>query len=261
VREIQYSRRLETEVRERTDEIAQRNNELSVLNDKLMEASLTDPLTGLRNRRFVFEQVAKDVDLVQRQHFDTLHGVEKNEVVDLVLMMVDLDHFKPVNDEYGHAAGDEMLLQVRDVLLSACRSSDFVVRWGGDEFLVIARHTNAQEAEVLAERIRSRLAQKIFPLGDGNVGRTSASIGFVCYPLLSQQPDVVPWDEVLNLADTAMYRAKERRNAWVGYIGPGAAPSATVMKNALRTSPEALAEDGILQVRESKPQSAISQTA
>jgi ligand-binding sensor domain-containing protein len=145
VREIQYSRRLETEVRERTDEIAQRNNELSVLNDKLMEASLTDPLTGLRNRRFVFEQVAKDVDLVQRQHFDTLHGVEKNEVVDLVFMMVDLDHFKPVNDEYGHAAGDEMLLQVRDVLLSACRSMPQLRFRGPMGWRRISRHCTTHE--------------------------------------------------------------------------------------------------------------------
>jgi ligand-binding sensor domain-containing protein/GGDEF domain-containing protein len=145
-RETQYRKQLEQEVQARTGELAERNDELRGLNEKLTEASLTDPLTGLRNRRFVFEQVTKDVALIQRQLHDTIAGKSPQEVVDLVFMIVDLDHFKPVNDSYGHAAGDEVLIQVRDVLLSACRSSDFVVRWGGDEFLIIARHTSAEEA-------------------------------------------------------------------------------------------------------------------
>ena len=250
-RQLEYSQQLESEVAARTSELAERNDELAVLNGKLMEASLTDPLTGLRNRRFVFEQVAKDVDLVQRQHFDTLSGKSMHEIVDLVFMIVDLDHFKPINDQYGHGAGDEVLIQVRDVLLSACRSSDFVVRWGGDEFLIIARHTSAAEAEVLAERIRARMAQKIFPLGNGYVARTTCSIGFVCYPLLRAQPDVVPWDDVLNLADTAMYQAKEERNAWVGYIGGESEPSAASMRTALQGSPARLAEEGALVIRRS----------
>lgn len=70
-------------------------------------------------------------------------------------MMIDLDHFKPINDTYGHAAGDQMLLEVRDVLLGTCRRSDHVIRWGGDEFVVIAKQTNPGESEALAERIRS----------------------------------------------------------------------------------------------------------
>jgi diguanylate cyclase (GGDEF)-like protein len=252
-RQAEYRSHLERDVRARTAELADRNDELAALNEKLSEASLTDPLTGLRNRRFVFEQVTKDVELIERQHQDTLSGRSMNEVVDLVFMIVDLDNFKPINDTHGHAAGDEVLLQVRDVLLSACRSSDFVVRWGGDEFLVIARHTSAREAEVLAERIRARMAEKIFPLGNGYVVRTTCSIGFVCYPLLRMRPEVVPWDDVLNLADAAMYHAKEERNAWVGYIGGQAEPSAAAMRRALTASPAELASEGIVDVRRSNP--------
>ena len=258
LRQLQYSQQLEREVSERTAELAERNEELGVLNNKLMEASLTDPLTGLRNRRFVFEQVAKDVDLVQRQYLDTLTGRSMDDMADLVFMIVDLDHFKPINDQYGHAAGDEVLIQVRDVLLSACRSSDFVVRWGGDEFLVIARHTSAQEAEALAERIRSRMAQKIFPLGDGHVARTTCSIGFVCYPLLRSRPDVVPWDDVLKLADTAMYQAKEQRNAWVGYLGGDSPPSEKTMRAALQGPPDKLAAEGVLVIRRSNSPAGVT---
>lgn len=251
VRQARYRQQLEQEVAARTGELADRNQQLRVLNEKLTEASLTDPLTGLRNRRFVFEQVTKDVELIQRQHQDALSGKSPNEVVDLVFMLVDLDNFKPVNDTYGHAAGDEVLVQVRDVLLSACRSSDFVIRWGGDEFLVIARHTSGEEAEVLAERIRSRMAQKIFPLGNGYVVHTTCSVGFVCYPLLRKQPDVLPWDDVLNLVDAAMYEAKEQRNSWVGYVGGQGELSASVMPSVLRGAPAELAEQGLLVVRRS----------
>ena len=80
----------------------------------------------------------------------------------LTFMMIDLDHFKPINDTYGHAAGDRMLLEVRDVLLKTCRRSDFVIRWGGDEFVVIAKQAKPGESEALAERIRREIANHQF---------------------------------------------------------------------------------------------------
>jgi diguanylate cyclase (GGDEF)-like protein len=251
VRQAEYRQQLEREVKARTAELAERNEQLRASNEKILEASLTDPLTGLRNRRFVFEQVTKDVELIERQHLDKLNGGPTHDVVDLVFMIVDLDNFKPINDAYGHAAGDEVLVQVRDVLLSACRSSDFVVRWGGDEFLIIARYTSADEAEVLAERIRVRMAEKIFPLGNGYVVRVTCSIGYVCYPLLRTHPDAIPWDDVLNLADTAMYQAKEKRNAWVGFLGGPSDQSATAVRAAMQASPDRLTDEGMVVVRRS----------
>jgi diguanylate cyclase (GGDEF)-like protein len=250
-RHIEYRQQLEREVKARTAELAERNQELRASNEKILEASLTDPLTGLRNRRFVFEQVTKDVELIERQHIDKLNGRPTHDVVDLVFMIVDLDNFKPINDAYGHAAGDEVLVQVRDVLLSACRSSDFVVRWGGDEFLIIARHTSADEAEVLAERIRARMADKIFPLGNGYVVRATCSIGYVCYPLLRTHPGAIPWDDVLNLADTAMYQAKAKRNAWVGFLGGPTELTAAAVRAAMQESPDRLTDGGMLVVRRS----------
>ncbi len=107
-----------------------------------------------------------DVDLVLRHYRDGTETMKPGGNNDLLFLMVDLDNFKPVNESCGHEAGDELLLQIRDVLLDASRSSDDVIRWGGDEFLVVARDTNRKFAATLAERIRSSLSQRLFPVGN-----------------------------------------------------------------------------------------------
>ena len=217
--EEEYSNRLEAEVRDRTAELAERNVDLKQLNQSLQESSLSDPLTGLRNRRFVFEEVSRDLEVVRRKYADQEQGIDSKAAADLVFMMIDLDNFKPINDTYGHAAGDQMLLEIRDVLLSTCRKSDFVIRWGGDEFVVIAKQANPGESEALAERIRTSIANHNFNLGDGQIVRTTCSIGFAAYPLFRAQADESSLDQVINLADNLMYEAKRERNAWAGMLG------------------------------------------
>jgi len=101
-----------------------------------------------------------------------------------------------------------------------CRRSDHVIRWGGDEFVVIAKQTRPDEAEWLAERIRSGIADNNFKLGDGQIVRTTCSIGFAAYPLLCSSADESDLDQIISVADGLMYEAKKRRNAWVGMIGP-----------------------------------------
>jgi len=218
-REEEYSDRLEAEVRGRTAELAELNEELRQVNQSLQESSLSDPLTGLRNRRFVFEEISRDLEVVRRKYADEERGIDSNSAADLVFMMIDLDNFKPINDTYGHAAGDQMLLEVRDVLLSTCRKSDFVIRWGGDEFVVIAKQANPGESEALAERIRTSIANHNFTLGDGQIVRTTCSIGFAAYPLFRAHADGSSLDQVINLADNLMYEAKRERNAWAGMLG------------------------------------------
>ncbi|NNL62488.1 MAG: diguanylate cyclase [Woeseiaceae bacterium] len=219
-REEEYSHRLEFEVHSRTEALMDRNKQLSVLNRALQESSLSDPLTGLRNRRFVFEEVSRDLAVAQRRLQNEQLGIDVSEMSDLVFMMIDLDHFKPINDTYGHAAGDDMLLQLRDVLLDICRRTDHVIRWGGDEFVVIAKQTQPGEAEQLAEIIRSTIADRNFVLGDGQIVRTTCSIGFAAYPLFRSGADQSNLDQIISLADGLMYEAKKRRNAWVGMLGP-----------------------------------------
>ena len=218
-REEEYSHRLELEVRERTTALADANSELKQLNRSLQESSLSDPLTGLRNRRFVFEEVSRDLAAISRKYSNEDDGADPKDTSDLVFMMIDLDNFKPINDTYGHAAGDQLLLDIRDVLLSTCRRSDFVIRWGGDEFVVIAKQAHRGESEALAERIRREIADRNFSLQEGQIVRTTCSIGFVAFPLFRGQADNGSLDEVINLADNLMYEAKRQRNAWVGMLG------------------------------------------
>ena len=218
-REEEYSHRLEQEVRARTAELAERASELRELNRSLQESSLSDPLTGLRNRRFVFEEVSRELATISRKYTNEDHGLAAKDAADLVFMMIDLDNFKPINDTYGHAAGDKMLLDIRDVLLGTCRRSDFVIRWGGDEFVVIAKQTHRGESEALAERIRREIESRTFTLPDGQFVHTTCSIGFAAFPLFRGQADSADLDDVIGLADSLMYEAKRQRNAWVGMLG------------------------------------------
>ncbi|MDX1482615.1 MAG: two-component regulator propeller domain-containing protein, partial [Woeseiaceae bacterium] len=230
-REEEYSHRLELEVRQRTSELAQRNNELRELNECLQESSLSDPLTGLRNRRFVFEEVSRDLTTIARKYSDEKDGLDHRNAADLVFMMIDLDNFKPINDTYGHAAGDKMLLDIRDVLLRTCRRSDFVIRWGGDEFVVIAKQAHPGEAEALAERIRCEIETSEFVLPEGQIVRTTCSIGFAAFPLFRGQAEKGNLDDVINLADSLMYEAKSQRNAWVGMLGINEAVTSAGFEN------------------------------
>ena len=214
---------LEKIVAERTRELAERNEELLSLNDQLKESSLTDTLTGLRNRRFLEEFIATEVAHARRQAGE-MADANNGEALDIApalsFMMVDLDGFKAINDAHGHAAGDAALLQVRDVLQECCRKSDTIIRWGGDEFLIVSRNTSNRAAEKLAERIRTGLAERNYHLGNNEVGRLTGSIGFAVYPFSPLKPDMVSWEQVANIADQCTYIAKENgRNAWVGIYG------------------------------------------
>jgi predicted signal transduction protein with EAL and GGDEF domain len=103
--------------------------------NQLEEVSITDPLTGLRNRRFLLQNIERDVARALRAYEDQMHNpddiMSQPADNDIVFFMVDLDHFKSVNDTYGHACGDMVLMQMRDRLQSVFRESDYLVRWGG----------------------------------------------------------------------------------------------------------------------------------
>ena len=242
VRETVYSRKLERQVAERTRELADRNAELRAANEDLLLASLTDPLTGLRNRRFFFEEVAREIAALPRAHEDRTAGHA------LAFLMVDLDHFKSINDLRGHQAGDGVILAVREVFLEICRESDSIVRWGGDEFLVVAHDADPERAAALAERIRQGVEARSLTLGDGRLSGT-CSIGFACFPFDASAPAALAWDAVLALADAALYQAKARRNAWAGFR-PTARAGAVLddLARQVRADPSRLVDDGILEL-------------
>ena len=168
----------------------------------------------MRNRRFFLQHVESDVALSLRG-YDGLAAGESSSDRDLVFYMVDLDHFKEVNDRYGHAAGDSVLVQMKDRLREVFRESDYLVRWGGEEFLVLARATDRSGAHVVAERIRQAVSSRCFRLPDGIELARTCSIGFACYPFLPSQPRLMSWSQVVELADVGLYISKHSgRDAW-----------------------------------------------
>lgn len=193
--------------------VSERTAELEATSRRLEQASLTDPLTGLHNRRYLEQTIQADFDLAARRH----RSVPPEPHSDLVLFMLDLDHFKRVNDEYGHAAGDAVLQQTAGVLRECMRSSDHIVRWGGEEFLLLARFIDRADASALAEKIRCAIAAHEFAIPGGQVLRKTVSIGFAAFPGMPGRPSALTPESLQRLADAALYAAKHTwRDAWVG---------------------------------------------
>jgi diguanylate cyclase (GGDEF)-like protein len=251
-REAEYRRRLEVEVEARTAELGRQNDELEALNGQLVETSFTDSLTGLRNRRFLFEEVGKEMSLVHRNHRERSRG-QRETADELMFMMIDLDWFKPINDTCGHAAGDRVLVQVRHLLEEACRDSDTLIRWGGDEFLVVGRVNDLEAVEAVPERVRSLIEGASFDLGDGQVAHITCSIGFTCYPAGTAEMLSLSLEQVVGLADKALYSAKKAgRNAWVGLLGTPTTSVENVLET-LQTDAET-PRNGVFEVRRSTDQ-------
>jgi len=210
--------------------LAQRNN--LRLRLQLTNLALGDSLTGLRNRRFLTEMMPHEVEQLRRTWADR----DGAAAASLGILILDLDHFKGVNDRYGHSAGDELLRQVAGCLQDTVRRPDLVVRWGGEEFVVIARPLDRAGAFELAERIRRGLAERRFVLNSGQELRATCSIGYALVPFDDAQPEQFAWEQVLALADLAMYEAKRRgRNRSVGLLrGAGAAIAAPELIEAAR---------------------------
>jgi len=208
-----YRRQLERDVADRTHELAQRNAALQRANAKLEKVSFTDALTGLGNRR--------SLDHAMPELIAGLRRANRNDTSDsrLAVLLVDLDRLKPINDQHGHEAGDRLLIEVAAILNHCVRGNDKVVRWGGDEFVVVHAVSDLDGAAALAERIRYLVSRRRFQVGGTACGRTSCSIGFALYPFVANAAQRPGWEQVLNVADANLYRAKETRNAWVGCCG------------------------------------------
>jgi diguanylate cyclase (GGDEF)-like protein len=240
LREAAYARRLQAEVAARTSELAERNQQMQAVNVQLREASVTDPMTGLGNRRCLREAM---------QAFTPAEKASNS-----VLMIVDLDFLKPINDQHGHDGGDAVLIRLAEILRHFFRSSDLIVRWGGDEFVVLCRNCDLNTASTLAERMRSAIAKTIFRVGEGAVARTSCSIGFATLPFVIGAPQLFDWEQSMNLADAALYRAKQQRNTWFGWGGTAAAAGVPGLAALIEADAAAAEQQGLLDVRRRPPE-------
>ena len=162
-------------------------SELKATQDELRSASFTDALTGLYNRRYLYLRLAKEIDLVKRYGHP------------LSVILFDLDHFKKINDTFGHRVGDDVLVQTAAALRTCVRDVDVAGRYGGEEFLVILPHSGARQAFEVAERIRTLLKGFAWPQRDMRVTIS----GGVC------QYAGETLDEFIDTADRMLYEAKE----------------------------------------------------
>ncbi len=244
--EEEHSRKLELEVQARTRELASRNEQLKSLNARLEDASLTDPLTGLRNRRYLVTRIKDDIAATERRMTLERRAASSDGVPEFSFLMVDVDGLKRVNDLFGHQAGDRAILQICSLLQSICRQTDTIIRWGGDEFMVVARHLDPASAEVMAERIRVAVSKEPIAVGDGRQASLSCSVGLAHFPFLPAQPMHVSWEQVIAIADRALYIAKTSgRNAWAAILGTSETPADGLLER-IADETEALVRRGLI---------------
>ncbi|HSN16986.1 MAG TPA: diguanylate cyclase, partial [Gammaproteobacteria bacterium] len=196
--------------------VADRTEALRQLNRQLEDASTTDPLTGLKNRRYLGQQLPADLAHFRRE-------LEKPENSDQVIAfaIADIDHFKQINDRSGHFAGDSLLKQIGERLVASVRAGHYVVRWGGEEFLIVFRPMPRDEVAHVVDRVHKAIGEHPFLMPGGEQLTVTCSIGFTEYPFLPGAPDRVDWELLVNLADHALYAAKEAgRDKWYG-LRPG----------------------------------------
>ncbi|MEE3624732.1 GGDEF domain-containing protein [Nitrospirillum sp. BR 11752] len=161
------------------------------LDGDLMQQAREDPLTGVANRRVMWAAGEMEVSRALRHHRA------------LSLLMIDIDHFKTVNDRWGHGTGDALLVAVADTLEEELRRSDVLARVGGEEFMALLPETGLEDAWSVAERVRRRVATITLERPQGPV-RCTVSIG-----VATLGPDGQTWDDLVTTADQALYRAKD----------------------------------------------------
>ncbi len=199
------------------DELLEKNFELEAANQALAHSierltqaqkvleqlAITDPLTGLYNRRYFEERMQETFSLIGRQK------------VSIHLLMFDLDHFKVVNDRWGHSVGDAVLVHFSEIMRHCVRRHDIIARIGGEEFVVAMLNIPLEQAQRAAERIRNEIESVPYKVGPESIPVTT-SVGLAMLPVVDDPGTAITLNGLLKMADDALYRAKsEGRNRLV----------------------------------------------
>jgi diguanylate cyclase (GGDEF)-like protein len=217
--------RLKDELENKEHSLRWHSLELQRKNLELQEISFTDVLTGVWNRRYLEEILTAEAGQVLR-NYQRARGsdIRKMDHRDLVFLMVDMDFFKEVNDRYGHPAGDKLLQLVAQRLSTVVRKSDVLVRWGGEEFLIMSRSADPSGIPAFCSRILEVMASERFDLGQGITVKKTCSVGWAAYPWSRGAFEAICAEESIALADAALYQAKALgRNQGVGIVATDAA--------------------------------------
>ncbi|RJG15494.1 diguanylate cyclase [Massilia cavernae] len=207
--------------------VREANAQLEVKNLELKQQSSRDPLTGLYNRRHFQEFMRGHLQIEQRGA-----GTSGEEIVG-ALFLLDVDHFKHVNDGHGHAAGDAVLKMISDNLREILRETDMIVRWGGEEFLAFLPAIPRSGIDDIARRLLEGISEQRIDYQGARLS-VSVSVGYAPFPLIPAR-DPLPWERAVNLVDMALYLAKAHgRNRAYGVHG---------FANFEQTSMEAIEQD------------------
>lgn len=195
---------MEDQISTRTAKLEQAMIDLQNLKEHYQSISMIDQLTGLYNRRYFYDQV--EFALANTRRYEQ----------PLCLLMLDLDNFKDANDSHGHGFGDKVLMKVSHALQKQVRDTDILVRFGGEEFVVIFTNTDCTNGELFAERIRKTIEQLIWKEKEEYLQTVSS--GLYCITGCCETDDKISIDRIIQYADTALYKAKvQGRNKVVTY--------------------------------------------
>jgi diguanylate cyclase len=191
---LEATEKMQTTSSQLKKELTESNAELEVLRaefKRVRRESMSDPLTGVKNRR--------SFDATMLEY--TKNSLDQNQPLCLVIM--DIDHFKKINDSFGHVTGDVVLKWAANLMSEAVRGCDLVARYGGEEFALLLPETNLMGASFLAEKIRRKMAEQKLRMADKSIGLVTASFGVALY----EQNESI--ESFISRADGALYRAKE----------------------------------------------------
>ena len=163
---------------------------IAIENSRLYDEAIKDSLTGLYHHKYFMERLQEEMERFKRYRHD------------MSLLMIDIDHFKKINDTFGHPVGDRVLREVSTLLKQISRKVDIVARYGGEEFVILLPDTKKKGALIMAERLRKSVEE--MPLGDNL--KVTVSIGISC---CDEREKELSQGEFIEHADNALYRAKE----------------------------------------------------
>ena len=194
---------LHRDLKDALSELEKANRKLEKQKKLLEELSITDSLTGIRNRRYFDERIVEEFEKCRR-YGKTVY-----------ILMIDIDNFKTVNDNYGHDYGDHVLIKFTEILQETLRKSDLLARYGGEEFIVAMFETNIEGAKMVTEKIRKRAEENVYLYKNIEIKRT-VSIGLSCFPSPVCPQESIEY--IIKEADEALYIAKNTgKNRWVYY--------------------------------------------